>query len=237
MNLSKRSRHGGRAAKKRQVSVAGLSYSSALAGLPKTVRNIQTFRSNIIAALSDVNTGGAGSQGFCFLLNYPSYCRTAAGALAQMGAVADNYANEFKLFDEYKVHSLTLRYVRWYSQSSLYIAANVALDPRMYVATDNDDSAQITSEVKMLSSQGWTIHSLVEPRQNDVVAVLRNEGKDQKDRWLNTNSPSPSAPDAVVPGNFASIKTLTMSYEAINGIRGTFYATWDVEFRGIATGQ
>jgi len=105
------------------------------------------FRTRMTCVQNDSNAGGAGSQAVSFFQNYPTYFRNPSGSIAMMTVVPDSYANEFKMFDEYKVHSLTVKYIPW-SNYSTWVNAGTSLDPSAYWTVDQDDSALITSFFK-----------------------------------------------------------------------------------------
>jgi len=195
--------------------------------------NVDMFRTTITCTVSDMNAGGVGAQAFCFPLNYPTYYRTPAGAIAQLSNVPTSYANEFKMFDEYQVQSLTVEYIPFYNYS-IYANQNT-FDPTLVVATDNDDSALLTSYAKAINSQGRCIYSILSNRR--IIVHQRNQGSNAKNRWGNTGSPSPATPDAITPLTLGSVKTFVPAYSLAGANRGLWVATWDVCYRGIFTSQ
>jgi len=201
------------------------------------IRNVSAFRTRVNGYVLDVNSSGAGPQGFSFLLNYPGYYRNPSGTLGLLPGIANAFANEQKVFDEYKSKSLTVTYIPFFNQSQLFTTAAVNIDPTMYINTDNDDSALITSAAKALTAQGTTLYSLYERSGQRIVTSIVNEGKDQSDRWGNVQSPSPSSPDPYVPLNHASIKAFISAYTASTINRGIWLVEWDVNFRGVYSGQ
>jgi hypothetical protein len=201
-----------------------------------SLHNTDVFRSQVTAYVVDSNTTTAGSQGFAFFLNYPNYYRNPAGTILTCAQVSTNLANEMKMFDEYKVLSLTLRYLPWVNSVS-YAAATVPLDPVMFIVTDNDDSALLTTQGKALNGQGTSVFSVVDNAGKEIRVTQYNEGSHAKGKWGNSQSPSPAALDSVNPLELASIKVYVNAYAAANSIKGTFLLQWDVLFRGIYGAQ
>jgi len=153
-----------------------------------------------------------------------------------MTIVPDTYANEFKMFDEYKVHSLTVKYIPW-SNSSNWVSAGVSLDPSAYWTMDQDDGALITSFSKALNADNVRIVSLLESQGAIHTSYMPQSDPETRLKWGNVQAPSPSAPDATTPLKLGAVKVYTGAYEAANVIRGLFVATWDIEYQGLYTNQ
>jgi hypothetical protein len=197
-------------------------------------RNINAFRTLVTATTSDINTGGTGSQGFSFYLNYPSYYRNPAGANAQMSNVPTSLGNEMKMFDEYQVQSLTVELLPFMNLQTL-AAGTTVVDPTVVLATDNDDSALLTTYAKAINSQGRAIFTILSNRR--IVRHQRNEGPESALRWGNCQNNTPSAPDPETPLMLSSIKAFVPAYGAANQPKGLWVATWDICYRGIYTLQ
>jgi hypothetical protein len=191
----------------------------------------------IRASVNDVNTGGTGQQGFSFYLDYPTYYRNPANTVAQCANVATSYANEFKTFDEYRVLSLRLRYVPNF-QSHADSTASVSIDPTLLTSQDYDDSSLLTGITKAFNSQDKSFSvSTVWGQDPKLLSFMSQTDAYDKMKWLNTAAPSPSAPDAIAPGSFATIKVYRNGYGAANQIVGIYIAEWDVVLRGISNVQ
>lgn len=196
--------------------------------------NINMFRTSVTATTADTNTAGTGSQAYSFYLNYPSYYRNPAGSSAQMSNVPSSLGNEFKMFDEYQVQQLHVEYIPFMNYQTL-AAGTTVVDPTLVLATDNDDSALLTSYAKAINSQGRALFSVLSPRR--IVRRQRNEGPEAAARWGNTGAPIPGSPDPYTPLTVSSIKAFVPAYHAINSPKGLWVATWDVVYRGIYTSQ
>jgi len=227
---------GKRTLKRRMQRQRAKTRSSAPALSRVAFRNVAEFRTNITCTNGDLNGSATTAQAYSFYLNYPTYFRNPAATNAQMANVPSAYANEFKMFDEYKVHSLTVEYIPFMTYQNL-AAATTVTDPTMVLATDNDDAALLTSYAKAINSQGRALYSILNTNGRSLVITQLNEGANAAQRWGNTGSPSPSAVDAVTPLKLSSIKAYVAQYAASNQIRGLWVATWNVSYRGVFTSQ
>lgn len=217
-----------------------------------TLNNFQ-FTSVVRATVGDSNTTTA-SVGVSFFLNYPTYYRNIAGTIVQMTNVAALLANEQKVFDEYKVITLTLKYMPYLTNNvplSSYTTAagNTGVtqiappwDPSIIVGQDNDDSAVLTTVAKALSNQGINYRSRV---GNDVrtLWVMKQVDPIEQMKWCNLGAIIPnvsSPPDPNNPIKLASIKCWTgigpaAAYPLANTTIGVYVAEWMVKFKGVYT--
>lgn len=206
--------------------------------------NSAEFAQTIRGFFNDVNTGGVGGQSYAVFLQYPSYYRNAAGAIAQVGAVTGLLAAEQKVFDEYKVVKQTVKYMSWFTGQNRVAdvaapsATGMAVSPILIMGTDADDAALWTSVSKALGSQSigavknkyssGGMHTLVQ-RQIDQV---------EQQKWLNLGAIVPnstSPPDPNNPAKLSSTKIWVDAYLLANQVEGCVFCEWEVLFKGSYT--
>lgn len=222
--------------------------------IKKTTLNNFEFTSVIHGSFADSNSTTSG-VGFSFFLNYPTYIRNGAGSIVQCSNVANLLANEQKMFDEYKVLSLTVRYVPFLQASILLSNFTTAVgnstptpvapqwDPTIIVSQDNDDSANLTSIAKALSGQGMAIFTRQSPRGLITLAKMTQVDKIEKMKWLNLGAIVPNVstpPDPNNPVKLASVKVWTgigvgNAYPLASTSVGVYVLSWLIKTKGVYT--
>lgn len=217
----------------------------SIKSIRSTTLNRMQFTCLVRGTYADSNTATTGA-GFSFFLNFPTYLRNQAGAIVQCTGAPTIFANEQKVFDEYKVSSLTLRYIP-YLQAGVQLASYTtatgnsgvtdvapSFDPTIIVGVDGDDSALFTSYNKALNSQGSAMHT----RFGNYIKLLTRQMPDDPTGWLNlqANVPNNSTPpDPNNPAKLAAIKVWCAGYPLASTTLGTFVAEWMVTFQGVYT--
>jgi len=156
-----------------------------------------------------------------------------------MANVTGLLANEQKVFDEYKVTSLNVKYVSWITgqvRVSTAVALTAAISPLLVWGTDADDSANWTTRSKALSSQSPAIKN----RYFGGIHSFRMKQTDPVDasKWLNLGAIIPSSSTAADPNNpakLASLKVWIDGYQLTNATEGEFICEWTVIFKGSYT--
>jgi hypothetical protein len=189
------------------------------------------------ATFPDQNAGGTGAQGCDFLLNYPTYWRNFGGTFAQAASLSSSFANEQKLFDEYKVEQMKVKYLPFYQAAGASVTTT-AIDPTLISLQDTDDATNLTTYNKALNSQhsSFGIQSVFH-ESIFTVQVMKQQDAFNELKWLNSQSPSPSSPDAVNPAQQASVKIWRNGYGAAATSTGVFLVEWDVVWRGVYSAQ
>lgn len=206
--------------------------------------NSVEFAQTVRGYFNDLNTGGVGGQSYAVFLQYPSYYRTAAGAIAQLGSITGLLANEQKVFDEYKVTKLTVKYLSWVTGQNRVCdvavpsATGPAVSPIIIMGTDADDGALWTSVMKALSSQ--SIGAVMNKYSSGGVHSLTMKQTDsiEQQKWLNLGSIVPSAstpPDPNNPAKLSSVKIWVDAYILQNQVEGDIFCEWEVLFKGSYT--
>jgi len=201
--------------------------------------NTSEFACLIRASNLDVNAGAITAQAYSFFLNNPSYYRNPAGTIGQMADVSALLANEQKMFDEYKVTKLTIKYLPFVNAQvrvNTAVAYTAATDPLLVMGPDLDDSALWTSTAKALNSQNPAIYSAYSPRMSTIT--MRQQDPVDKMKWLNLGAIVPSLtapPDPNNPAKLFTIKVWKQAYQVVNLAEGRFIAEWTMLLRGSYT--
>jgi len=198
--------------------------------------NTAEFATLIRCSVGDFNAAAITNQGYSFFLNYPSYYRVPAGTITQMSAPT-LLANEQKVFDEYKVVKLVVKYMPWVTSQvrvNTAVAFTAPSDPLLIMTVDYDDSAIFTSSTKALNAQNAALHNCYEPTLK--VCSMKQMDPVDKQKWLNLGAIIPNAttpPDVNNPAKLASIKLWKDAYQLANTVEGSIFAEWTVIFKGI----
>jgi len=227
-----------------------LSNNSGFPSLKRLGLNNVIFPSVVRGTIQDSHTGATTGLSHAFFLNYPTYYRDGnTGSIQQMNTVPSLLANEQKVFDEYKVHSLKLDYVPFMQGQNFLVSyttasgntgvTNVApvMDPTVVVGNDLDDGALFTSASKALNSQGAAIHSRFGFQPIRLTEFLQTDGV-EKQKWLNLGAIIPNIstpPDPNNPAKLASTKVWTNGYAVTSASHGLFVCEWKVWFKGVYT--
>jgi len=201
------------------------------------------FAAKVRSYFSDNNAGGVGGQSYAVFLNYPTYYRNAGGTIAQMGVVGTLLANEQKVFDEFKVVSLEVRYLPFFTgQSRVADVAAPAIagapaSPLLIMGTDNDDAALFTNVNKALNSQNGQLFNKFNDR---AMPRMRQRQTDKIDalKWLNLGAIVPSLSAAADPNNpakLASTKIWVDGYFLSTQTEALILCTWTCMFKGVFT--
>lgn len=169
-------------------------------------------------------------------LNYPSYYVSSAGTFAQMSTVSSLLSNEQKVFDEYKVTKLTVKYIPWVTQQvrvNTAVAFTAPVDPLIVFHVDYDDAALITTLAKALNAQNPGIHR----SHTDSIPSCTMVQKDSVDKakWLNFGAIVPSLsspPDPNNPAKLATIKLWKQEFFLSATTEATLLAEWTVLVKG-----
>jgi hypothetical protein len=201
--------------------------------------NTVEFASVIRGAVLDANAGGIGPQSYSFFLNYPGYYANPGAAVGQMTTISSVIANEQKVFDEYKVTSLHVKYLPWVTgqvRVNTAVAFTAPSDPTLVMSVDYDDSAIWSSNAKALNSQNPAIYHSYAPGIQSLT--MRQRDRVDAMKWLNLGSIVPNLttpPDPNNPAKIGSVKVRKFSYQLNATTEGTFYAEWTVLFKGVYT--
>lgn len=196
--------------------------------------NSVEYATVIRGAVQSLNTGGVGGQAYAFYLNYPGEYFTPAAAIAQCPNVSGILAEEQKMFDEYRVLSLKVRYLTWVTQQSRVstaVAFTAPTDPLLCLTLDYDDAGLFTTTNKALSAQNqpaW--YNSYSDRVVPTITMKQEPGTPST-TWLNIQSivPGGAAPaDADVPTKRASVKVWKQAYLLANTVEATILAEWTV---------
>jgi len=197
------------------------------------------FAQVVRGALRDFNPSTAGPQSYAFFLNYPSYYRAASGGIAQVTDITGLLSQEQKVFDEYKVSKLVVKYVSWVTAQvrvNTAVAFTAPSSPLLIWAADADDSAVWTTKAKALGAQG----SAIKNRYFGGMHVFSQRQTDAVDRakWLNLGAIIPSnssPPDPNNPAKLSCLKVWIDAYQLANTTEGEFLVEWTVLFKGSYT--
>jgi len=201
--------------------------------------NTAEFAQTVRGSFTDLNSGGIGSQSYAVFLNYPSYRVTAGGVISQCTYVTGLLANEQKVFDEYKVTRLKIKYMPWVTgqvRVASAVAYTAASSPLMVVGLDLDDSALWTTRAKALGTQNPGIYN----RYCDRLLTFSMSQRDpvDKQKWLNLGALIPSAsapPDPNNPSKLSCIKFFIDGYLLMGSVEGEIFCEWTVIFKGSYT--
>jgi hypothetical protein len=202
--------------------------------------NSAEFAQTVRGTFNNFNSGGVTGQGCCIFLNYPTYLRNFAGSIVQCTTTSGLLANEQKVFDEYKVAKLTVRYVSYVTgqvrvDTSVGFAA--PLSPLIFMGVDWDDSALITSKLLAMDLQGCLIANRFSSNGIHTKTIQQRELAG-KSSWLNLGAIIPNAttpPDPNNPSKLACLKTWIHGYFLANTTEGEFICEWTVIFKGSYT--
>jgi len=194
--------------------------------------NTVEYATIIRGLVGDQNVGGTGSQGYAFFLNYPTYYVSPAGVIGQMGTAATLLANEQKVFDEYKVTSLRLRFMPFVNMQvrvNTAVAFTAPTDPLVTTHIDYDDAALITSIAKALNAQNPGIHCAYS--SSGFSTTMKQRDSVDKAKWLNFGAIIPnttSPPDPNNPAKLATIKLYKNAYQLAATTEAWLIAEWMV---------
>lgn len=201
--------------------------------------NTVEFASVIRAVVLDSNAGGVTPQSYSFLLNYPSFYVNPGAAMGAMTTVASLLANEQKVFDEYKVTSMTVKYLPWVTgqvRVDTAVAFTAPVDPTLVMAVDYDDAAIWSSNAKSLNSQNPAIYHSYSPKIAQIV--MKQTDPIDGAKWLNLGAITASyttPPDPNNPAKLASVKLRKFGYHLANTTEGSIYAEWTCLFKASYT--
>jgi len=202
--------------------------------------NTAEFPTVIRGYFNDINTGGIAGQSFSIFLNNPTYYRNAAGSITQMNAPSI-LANEQKVFDEYKVKSLKVSYLPFYTGQvrvanvAVAVTAGSPISPLLILGYDLDDSALFTSAAKATNSQQTVFFNKFNAGQRPALTMNQVDKVDSM-KWLNLGALVPNLttpPDPNNPSKLASVKTWTDAYMLANNVDGIFICEWTVLLKGV----
>lgn len=199
--------------------------------------NTVEYATVIRGSFTDSNTGGVTGQSYCVFLNYPSYYRPAAGGIAQCTTTSAILATEQKVFDEYKVTKLVVKYMPWVTgqiRVNTAVAFTGPVDPTLVMTVDYDDFAQFSSLAQAYTAQNAAIHSTYEP--GFKVCVMKQQDKLDAMKWMNFQAIVPSAstpPDPNNPVKTSSIKLWKQAYQLMSTTEGTIFCEWTILLKGI----
>jgi hypothetical protein len=227
--------------RRRKPNKNNKSFESRLIGRLHT--NSCEFAQVVRGFFNDQNTGGVGGQSYAVFLQYPSYYRNAAGSIAQTGIVTGLLAQEQKVFDEYKVVSLKVRYLQYFTGQDR--VANVAVasatgppvSPLVVMATDADDSALWTSVSKAMGSQNSAVYNKYKG-SGFCDIVMKQTDAVEKSKWLNLGAIIPnstSPPDPNNPAKLSSVKLWVDAYQLASQVEAGIFCEWTCLFKGSYT--
>jgi len=201
--------------------------------------NTMEFASVVRGAVTDSNTGGVTAQSYAFLLNNPGWYRTPAGGFAQCPTLTPLLADEVKVFDEYRVIKLTLKYMPWVTgqvRVNTAVAFTAPSDPTLVMSIDYDDPANWVSNAQCLASQNPGVYHAYEPRMQ-VLSMVQKDSVDGR-KWLNFQAITPSGTTPADPNNpakLASIKVRKFGYQLASTTEATFYPEWTILLKAAYT--
>jgi len=202
--------------------------------------NTAEFAQLVRGSFQDSNSGGTTPQGHSIFLNYPTYRVTPAGTIAQCSTVTGLLANEQKVFDEYKVTSLKVKYLSWVT-GSIRVNTAVAfvgpLSPILIMGFDLDDSAIWTTYAKAISAQQPAMYNKYSGNGMHSITMRQRDPVD-KQKWLNLGAIIPNTstpPDPNNPSKLASVKIYVDAYQISNTTEATIICEWTVLFKGSYT--
>jgi len=203
----------------------------------------------IPAAANSQGVAGTVNLAWSFALNFPGYMvvdsgtygTTTWGAMGSaVGVFSTLYLRAMAMYDEYKVLSLTVRYV----PNEIDTLANTSIPDvndtpsLVYNVNDHDDVGIVTNE-------SYFINAGHKPQfTTKVVKRMFKQPANRKSIWLNCGNAT-LAPTTATTGNnnvgpeaYSAMKFLmpAKSHAAALGATyyyGRFYCYWDVLFRGI----
>lgn len=218
----------------------GKSKSLERLNIARLRTNSAEFAQLVRGSFQDFNTGGTSQQGYSIFLNYPSYRVNASGTIAQCTTVTGLLANEQKVFDEYKVTQLKVKYLSWVTGSvrvNTSVAYTAPNSPILIMGIDLDDSAIWTGYSKALGSQNPAVYNKYS--SNGVHTItMRQRDQVEKMKWLNLGAIVPNTstpPDPNNPAKLASVKMYIDSYQIANTTEATIFCEWTVIFKGSYT--
>jgi len=187
----------------------------------------------------DANSTGTSGQSYTFYLNYPGYIRNPAGTIAQITNVASLFANEQKVFDQYKVKSLTIKYLPFVTSKARVdsaVAFTAPTDSTLIMTDDYDDSALFVNISKALNCQNPSIYNCY----NGSMPTLTMRQQDPVDaaKWLNCQVSIPSGSASADPNNTAklsSVKIWKQGYQLMSTGEANIFAEWLMVYKGMYT--
>jgi len=204
--------------------------------------NSAEFAQTVRGFFNDVNTTGVASQAYAVFLQYPSYYRNAAGTVTQCSVVTGLLAQEQKVFDEYKVVSLKVKYLPFLT-GQVRVAdvaapaiAGAPASPLLIMGVDADDGALWTSVSKAVGAQNPAIMSKYQ--QGIPTQTMVQTDKVEKLKWLNLGFIIPSASASADPNNPAKLSSCKLwvdGYQIANQVEGLVICEWTVLFKGSFT--
>jgi len=157
-----------------------------------------------------------------------------------MTNVAGLLVDEQKVFDEYKVLKLQVKYLPYVTgqvRVNTAVAFTAPTDPLLIMSMDYDDSVAWGSTLTQpLNSQNPAIYMKYSDQIRTIT--MKNKDKAQLGNWLNTQGIIPNVttpPDPNNPSKLASIKTYTSAYQLASTAEGAFIAEWTCLFKGAYT--
>jgi hypothetical protein len=223
--------------KSKKVGLAVSKYEA------QSIRRLRTntveFASLIRGVIQDLNAATTNAQSYAFYLNYPGYYVNPASTIAQCPTITNLIANEQKVFDEYKVTSLKVRYVPWVTNQvrvCTAVAFTAPVNPILVMACDLDDAAIWSSDAKAYNAQNPSVYHRYEPK----IASINFRQRDKLDamKWCNLQAIVPNSttpPDANNPVKTSALKARVFGYQLANATEGTFLCEWTVIMRGSYT--
>jgi len=202
----------------------------------------QSTRAKITARSDVYQSSGSGvAYQVSALMEFP-ISFNVAGNYASASIYSLSFDRLNAVYDEYKVHSLSVDYMttvncNGYDQiggvSGSAPPANV-LNPYIYVEKDYDDDAVITSETRALIK--GKPHSI-----NKYWHVKMRNSKTRLNKWLNTSNIASMAAIPVAGGTInddipkRSAMKLFIPNVVNNTFLGSFFFTWDITYHSLRT--
>lgn len=201
--------------------------------------NTVEFAQLVRGSITDSNTGATTAQGYSFFLNYPGYYFGPSSTIALLPNKTSLLADESKVFDEYKVTKLTVKYLPWVTEQARVntsVAFTAPVDPTLIMSVDQDDYAPFTSLSQALGSQNPAIYHSYSSSIKEIA--MRQKDRVDAGKWLNFQARIPSTstpPDPNNPAKISAVKVWKAGYQLASTSEGTFYAEWIVILRGSYT--
>jgi hypothetical protein len=226
--------------KRRKNGGKGKGKSLERLNIARLRTNSAEFAQLVRGSFQDFNSAATTAQGYSVFLNYPTYRTTAGGVIGQCPTVTGLLANEQKVFDEYKVTKLTVKYLSWVTGSirvNTSVAFTAPSTPILIMGIDLDDSAIWTTYAKALSAQNPAVYNRYSGGGMHTMTMRQRDSVD-KQKWLNLGALLPSLtspPDPNNPSKLATIKIYVDGYQVANTTEATIICEWTVLFKGSYT--
>jgi len=205
---------------RRKNRKGGKSKSLESLNIARLRTNTAEFAQLVRGSFSDLNTAAVTAQSYSVFLNYPSWKVNASSTIGQCSSLTGLLANEQKVFDEYKVTKLVVRYLPWVTNQvrvSSAVAFTAPTSPLLIMGTDLDDAGLWVTRSKAMSAQNRSLFNRYYGGMHTVT--MRQHDPVDRQKWLNLGAFTPSSsspPDPNNPSKLAAVKIFVDGYQLMN---------------------